>query len=273
MHCVIHFLKNFKLSTRPLLVKIIYCGIKIKESGEKMIYDNIKKGIFISRPNRFIAHVEINGKIEICHVKNTGRCKELLIFGAIVYVNYVDNPKRTTFYDLVAVYKGNTLINIDSQAPNKVFGEYLLQNRLFDDVTTIKAESKYGNSRFDFYVETSTTKAFIEVKGVTLEKNSVAMFPDAPTERGIKHLNELAVCIEDGYEAFMIFVIQMKGIDYFTPNYKTHQAFGDILFKVNNLGVKTFAFDCYVKSDKIVIDKPIPIRFGDKVIKLDDFLV
>jgi len=230
-----------------------------------MICNNIHKGIFISRPNRFIAEVEINGKIETCHVKNTGRCKELLIPNATVYVDYVNNPSRSTAYDLIAVYKGDTLINIDSQAPNRAFGEYLRQGK-FDGniggkITLVKAEAKYGGSRFDFYVETATTKAFIEVKGVTLEENGVAMFPDAPTERGIKHLNELAACIDDGYEAYAVFVIQMKGITHFTPNYKTHKAFGDTLAKVANTGVKVLAFDCTVKPNEMIISEATPIKF------------
>ena len=184
-----------------------------------MIYNDIREGIFRSRPNRFIAEVEINGKVEVCHVKNTGRCKELLRPGATVYVNYVDSPSRSTKYDLAAVHKGDLLINMDSIAPNHAFGEYLRQGKFIDGVTHVKAEAKYGNSRFDFYVETANTRAFIEVKGVTLEENGVAMFPDAPTERGIKHLNELAACINDGYDAYTVFIVQMKGITHFTPNY------------------------------------------------------
>jgi len=164
-----------------------------------MVYNHIRKGIFISRPNRFIAEVEIDGKMEICHVKNTGRCRELLIPGAAVYVNHANSPKRSTAYDLVTVYKGESLVNIDSYAPNLAFGEYLRQEKFIDGITCVKSEAKYGGSRFDFYVETAASKAFIEVKGVTLEENGVAMFPDAPTERGIKHLNELAACIADRY--------------------------------------------------------------------------
>ena len=226
-----------------------------------MVYSNIVKGAFINRPNRFIAEVEINGKTEICHVKNTGRCKELLIPGATVYAEYVNKPSRSTSYDLIAVYKSDTLVNIDSQAPNRAFEEYLRQGKLLADVTHVRAETKYGRSRFDFYVEAAATKAFIEVKGVTLEENGAAMFPDAPTERGVKHLNELAACLADGYEAYVVFVIQMKGVSYFTPNYKTHQTFGDTLVKVAGAGVKVLAFDCGVKPDKMVIGNPIPIKF------------
>ena len=225
-----------------------------------MIYSSIHKGVFRSRPNRFIAEVEIDGKIEICHVKNTGRCKELLIPGAVVYANYADNPSRATKYDLVVVEKGDLLINMDSYAPNIAFGEYLRQGKFFENVTLIKSEAKYGSSRFDFYVETSNNKAFIEVKGVTLEENRIAMFPDAPTERGIKHLNELAACIADGYDAYAVFVIQMKGITHFTPNYKTHAAFGETLGKVMNVGVNVMAFDCVVSTESMEISEQIPVK-------------
>ena len=246
-------------------------------------YDNIHKGIFINRPNRFIAEVEIDGKIENCHVKNTGRCKELLIPQARVYVNYVENPSRATKYDLIAVEKGDLLINMDSYAPNVAFGEYLRQGKFLENLTLIKPEAKYGTSRFDFYIETVDSKAFIEVKGVTLEENGIAMFPDAPTERGIKHLKELATCISKGYEAYVIFVIQMKGVSHFTPNYKTHAAFGETLEQVMNAGVHAMAFDCVVTVDKMEIDKQIPIEesggecpllglAADSSLSVDDFL-
>jgi len=250
-----------------------------------MTYNNIHKGIFISRPNRFIAEVEINGQIERCHVKNTGRCKEILIAGTTVYVNKSDNPNRATKYDLVKVFKGNTLINIDSQAPNHVFKKYLQTGKYLDGITTIKPESKYGKSRFDFYVETAldtinqntatpselssstpiptpNRKIFIEVKGVTLEQDGIARFPDAPTERGIKHLVELAESIKDGYEAHVVFIIQMKGIGRFEPNYTTHAEFGDALIKAQSAGVKITALDCIVTADSLTIDKPVPVMLG-----------
>jgi len=228
-----------------------------------MTYNNIHEGIFISRHNRFIAEVEVNGNIEICHVKNTGRCKELLIPGTKVYVNAADNPSRTTKFDLVAVYKGDTLINMDSQAPNRAFGEYLRQGKFLDIGVpqVVKAEAKYRASRFDFYIETAARKAFIEVKGVTLEKNGIAMFPDAPTERGIKHLNELATCISNGYDAYVVFVIQMKGISHFTPNYKTHAAFGETLAKVVDIGVKAVAYDCNITPNSMYIGTTVPIHY------------
>ena len=240
----------------------------------RVTYENIHKGIFRSRPNRFIAEVEIDGKIEICHVKNTGRCKELLVTGAAVFVNKADNPNRSTKYDMIAVEKiagdseGNAkarinshrLINMDSYAPNITFGEYIRQGNFIEDITLVKSEAKYGASRFDFYVETAAAKAFIEVKGVTLEEKGIAMFPDAPTERGVKHLNELAACISAGYNAYVVFIIQMEGIFHFAPNYKTHAAFGETLSKVMDMGVRALAFDCKVTPGSMVINKQIPIR-------------
>ena len=225
-----------------------------------MIYSSIHKGVFISRPNRFIAEVEIDGKTEICHVKNTGRCKELLVPGAAVYANYADSPSRSTKYDLIAVEKGTLIINMDSQAPNRAFGEFMEQGGFLDGITLIKAETKYRASRFDFYIETADVKAFIEVKGVTLEENGVAMFPDAPTERGVKHLNELAECVSEGYDAYAVFVVQMKGVSHFTPNYKTHAAFGKALGNVMNKGVKTMVFDCDVTPCEMSIGNPLPIK-------------
>ncbi|MCL2372394.1 MAG: DNA/RNA nuclease SfsA [Defluviitaleaceae bacterium] len=228
-----------------------------------MRYTDIFKATFINRPNRFIAQVEIGGKVETCHVKNTGRCRELLTPGATVYVNHVNNPARVTQYDLVAVEKGGTLINMDSYAPNLVFGEYLRQGKFTElgEISLVKPEAKYGQSRFDFYVEASGGKAFIEVKGVTLEHGGVAMFPDAPTERGIKHLNHLAACIANGYEAYVVFVIQMKGMKYFTPAKEIHSAFGETLARVSGMGGRVRAFDCVVKPGEMVIDAPLPVEF------------
>jgi len=225
-----------------------------------MMYYCIHEGIFISRPNRFIAQVELNGRTEICHVKNTGRCKELLIPGARVYVNQSDNPARATKYDLVAVYKGERLINIDSQAPNKIFLEYLRSGRYISGITRIQPEAKYGGSRFDFYVEAGQRKVFIEVKGVTLEEDNVVMFPDAPTLRGVKHLNELAACVTTGYEAQVIFVVQMRNVKYFTPNNTTHPAFGEALVAAGVSGVKLIALDCKVKPDSLEIKDFVPLR-------------
>ncbi len=224
-----------------------------------MKYFNIVEGKFISRPNRFIAYVEINGKKEIVHVKNTGRCKELLIDGATVYLEVSDNPERKTKYDLIAVYKGNNLVNMDSQAPNKVAYEFFKESNLFSQNAKIKPEYKYGASRIDIYIEDGDRKALIEVKGVTLENDGVASFPDAPTERGIKHINELIKATSEGYEAYILFVIQMKQIKEFTPNYATHKEFGVFLQKAQKAGVKILAYDCIVTPETLKIDRKIDV--------------
>ncbi len=223
-----------------------------------MKYNNIIKGEFIDRPNRFIANIKINGVIEVCHVKNTGRCKELLVRGSTVYLQKSDNPNRKTQYDLIAVQKGERLINMDSQIVNSVAVEYL--NNLFDDIVFIKPEYKYGNSRFDIYVETNTDKIFIEVKGVTLENDDVVSFPDAPTERGIKHLKELQKAVTEGFKAYVLFVIQMDNVKYFEPNYKTHPEFANELKRAKNNGVIPLAYDCFVTADSITIRSPIDIK-------------
>lgn len=225
-----------------------------------MKYENMTKGRFISRPNRFIANVEINGVNEVCHVKNTGRCRELLVPGATVYVQESDNPNRKTKYSVIGVLKGNRKINMDSQVTNKVVHEWILNGNLFKDVILIKPEKKYKNSRFDFYVETNTEKAFIEVKGATLEEDNIVRFPDAPTERGVKHIYELCECIDEGYNAYIIFVIQMKDVLYFTPNDVTHKAFGDALREAEKKGVKIIAVDCNVTEDSIDIFDYVDIR-------------
>ena len=213
---------------------------------------------FIERPNRFIAKVDLNGVIETVHVKNTGRCKELLTPNADVYLEHWDTESRKTKYDLIAVHKGDRLINMDSQAPNKVAAEYL--PKLFPDYTLLKAEVKQKNSRFDFYLETPTEKWFIEVKGVTLEENGIARFPDAPTERGIKHVEELISCIDEGYRAMVLFVIKMKDIHHFEPNERTHPAFGDALRRAAAAGVILHAVDCIVTPESLTADSPVPIK-------------
>lgn len=225
-----------------------------------MIYKNIKKGRFINRPNRFIANIEIDGKIEVCHVKNTGRCKEILTPDAEVFVQESDNPCRKTKYDLISVLKGRRHINIDSQVPNKVFHEWLLKGFLFEGITLIKPESKYKNSRFDFYVETERDKIFIEVKGVTLEQNNIVLFPDAPTERGVKHINELIQCIEEGYKAYLIFIIQMKDVNYFTPNSYTHREFADAVKFAQSKGVNILALDCKVEAESIEVSDWVEVK-------------
>ena len=225
-----------------------------------MYYSNIQPAIFLRRPNRFIAHIEVNGIEEVCHVKNTGRCKELLTDRATIYVQHHDDSKRKTKYSLIAVEKGNLLINMDSQAPNKVVGEWIKEREPFGEVKLLKPECKYGNSRFDFYLETATDKMFIEVKGVTLEEEGVVRFPDAPTERGIKHLEELVACTKAGYKAAVIFVVQMEGMCHFEPNYKTHPAFGEALMRAQAEGVEVLAYECSVTPDTLAITKAIPVQ-------------
>ena len=222
-----------------------------------MKYENIAQGIFLSRPNRFIANVEIDGAVEVCHVKNTGRCAELLIPGSRVYVQRSANPARKTKYDLISVYKGETLVNMDSQAPNKAAAESI--PRLFENVTLIKPEAKHGDSRYDFYIEARQRKIFMEVKGVTLEEEGTALFPDAPTQRGVKHLNGLVHCVSEGYEAAVLFVIQMKGVERFTANTRTHPEFALALRKAAEAGVRIYAMDCIVTPEEMTIDKAVPV--------------
>lgn len=218
-----------------------------------MKYNNITLAKFVSRPNRFIANVEIDGKCETVHVKNTGRCRELLVPGAKVVLEKSTNPERKTKYDLVAVYKGQNLINMDSTAPNVVFGEWVKDGGFFKDVTFVKPEYTYKNSRFDFYIETVTKKILVEVKGVTLEDDGVVMFPDAPTERGTKHVNELCKALADGYESYIFFVIQMEKCKVFTPNIKTDKKFSEALKNANDMGVNVFAVCCNVGKDFLEI--------------------
>ena len=229
-----------------------------------MKYANVKKAIFLSRPNRFIAHCEVDGKTETVHVKNTGRCRELLLPHATVYLAVSDNPERKTKYDLIAVEKntekGNILINMDSQAPNTVAYEWLCAGGVFGKGAKVRREVTFGNSRFDLYVEQGEAKAFVEVKGVTLEEKGVVRFPDAPTERGIKHLRELAEARRAGYEAYVLFVVQMKGVHTFMTNDEMHRAFGDALRDVASSGVNVLAYDCVVTPDTLVIDAPIKIE-------------
>lgn len=228
-----------------------------------MRYEKIKEGIFIKRPNRFIAHVEINGEECICHVKNTGRCKELLIPGKKVYINESDNPNRKTKYDLISVYKGNVLFNIDSQAPNQVVYEWLKEGRLIPGLKELRREAAYGSSRFDLYYETEQAKGFIEVKGVTLEEDGIAYFPDAPTLRGIKHLEELCLTVKEGYQSYVIFVIQMDGVLRFEPNMRTHPEFGKALKEAEKAGVEILAYDCHVKKELLEIRKRISVVVPD----------
>lgn len=223
-----------------------------------MKYSNVYKGTFIERPNRFIAICEIDGKKETCHVKNTGRCRELLVKGATVYLEKSSNPNRKTQFDLIAVEKNDRLINMDSQIPNFVVAESL--NKIFSDITFVKQEYKYGNSRFDIYIETKTDKIFVEVKGVTLEEDGVVRFPDAPTERGIKHLKELQKAVEEGYRACVVFLVQMQDVKYFEPNYETHPQFASELKKAHENGVEIFVYDSVVTPDEIIMNKKVEIK-------------
>lgn len=223
-----------------------------------MKYENICRAEFIDRPNRFIAEVLLNGRVIRCHVKNTGRCKELLLENAAVYLQQSSDPCRKTACSLISVQKGERIVNIDSQAPNKIFHEALLNHNVqlpgFEEITFIKPEKTYGDSRFDFYIESGKNKAFLEVKGVTLEEEGVAKFPDAPTERGVKHLMELIKARKKGYSAFIVFIIQMKEIRYFTPNDRTHKEFGDTLRLAEKHGVKILAYECDVTPDTIEVN-------------------
>lgn len=225
-----------------------------------MNYTNIRTGKFIARPNRFIALVEIDGSVETCHVKNTGRCRELLLPGATLFLQETDNPLRKTRYSVIGVKKGERIINMDSQAPNKAVSEWLQSGGLFRDITYLKAEKTYGNSRFDFYLETMDKKIYMEVKGVTLEENGVVIFPDAPTERGVKHIRELCECTREGYEAYIVFVIQMKDVKYFKPNDVTDPEFGEALREAAKQGVQILALDCEVSMDRMVIKDNVPVR-------------
>lgn len=233
-----------------------YCVTEIYN----MKYNEIIPAKFIERPNRFIAYVDIAGERTKVHVKNTGRCRELLKEQAQVYLEKSDNPNRSTAYDLVAVRKDGRMVNMDSGAPNKVVEEWLRAGGLFQDISLVRPETVFGNSRFDFYVESASgTKAFIEVKGVTLENDQVAAFPDAPSERAVKHVEELIEAHKQGYDAYLIFVVQMKDVKYVEPNRKTQPAFGEAIQNARNAGVRLLAYDCIVGEDSLRIDEEIPV--------------
>ena len=233
-----------------------------------MKYQQIVKGRFLERPNRFIAYVDIPGVSdrEKVHVKNTGRCKELLVPGAEVYLEKSTNSARSTTFDLVAVQKGDRLINMDSQAPNKVVGEWLLKEEFIKNITMVKPEVNWGSSRFDFYVESkdTNTKAFIEVKGVTLEENGVVSFPDAPSERAVKHVEELIAAKKAGYQVYVIFVIQMENVKYFIPNWNTHREFCEALVKAKAAGVELVALDCQVTLDSLKVSERVPVYLTER---------
>ena len=224
-----------------------------------MRYANMVRGEFIARPNRFIAHVMIGGKEEVCHVKNTGRCRELLVPGATVWCQSWDNPKRKTKFDLIAVEKGDRLINMDSQAPNVAAKQWLLSGGL-GEITELKGEYTHGDSRFDFSFMKDGKRCFLEVKGVTLEHDGVCAFPDAPTERGAKHLRGLTALAKEGYGAYVLFVIQMADVKYLRPNDATDPAFASALREAVQAGVTVLAMDCAVTEDTMELRLPVLVR-------------
>lgn len=226
-----------------------------------MKYNNIYEGVFINRPNRFVANVLINGNMEMVHVKNTGRCKEILVQGTKVYLEKSNNPHRKTKYSIVSAYKGNKLINIDSQVPNDVVFESINSGKIdmFKDIVSLKREVSYGNSRFDLFFERENKKGFIEIKGVTLEIDDLSLFPDAPTERGKKHVDEMVKAVQEGYEGYIFFLIQMEGINFFTPNINMDKNFSESLLKAKKSGVKILAYNSIVTRDEIVLDKQVEV--------------
>lgn len=222
------------------------------------LYEHVLPAEFIARPNRFIARVRLDGREETVHVKNTGRCRELLIPGARVWLAEGANPARKTRYDLVAVEKGGLLVNMDSQAPNKAAAEAF--PRLFPQITDLRPEAVFGDSRLDFCADIGDKKLYVEVKGCTLEEDGVALFPDAPTQRGVKHLRELESCVRAGHAAALIIVIQMKGVRVFRPNRRTHPAFADALAHARDAGVQVLARDCLVTPDSLTLDQPVAVE-------------
>lgn len=235
-----------------------------------MHYPNMVSGIFVKRPNRFIAHIDIEGTIEICHVKNTGRCAELLIPGTRVYVQKSDNPNRKTKYSLIAVEKGQRLIHMDSQAPNHIFAEWIKESQHIPDIVKIIPEFTYHDSRLDFYIATKTKEYLVEVKGVTLEKDNVAMFPDAPTLRGVRHIETLLHAKEAGYSPLLVFIIQMEQISYFMPNDQMHPAFGDAMRRAAAQDVQIIALDCTVTPDSITAAHFVPILLDAASSKIEE---
>ena len=251
--CVLKLVHHFN----PLYKQGRYCRI--------MNYENIVIGRFIDRQNRFIARVFVGDKIETVHVKNTGRCRELLLPDCRVYLEKSNNPNRKTGYTLIAVDKvlsdGKVLtVNIDSTAPNALIEEWLPISGVFKEPFTIKREVNYGKSRFDFCITDENGPVYIEVKGVTLENQGVVLFPDAPSQRAVKHLNALVECIKCGFRAYVIFVIQLENAEYFTPNVKTHPAFAEALRTAKINGVNILALECSVYPDKLTISKQVDIK-------------
>lgn len=227
-----------------------------------MQYGNMIEARFLRRVNRFTAFVELNGQEEMVHVKNTGRCKELLLEGTRVFLEEADKEGRKTKYSLISVYKGETLVNMDSQAPNQMAAEALAEGKIAEigEVDFLKREVKYETSRFDIFYQKGNKKGFIEVKGVTLEENGIAKFPDAPTERGAKHLKELIKAKEEGYEAAVLFVIQMQGVKAFQPNEERDRNFTEALREAAAAGVQVLAYDCRVEVGSVIIENKISVK-------------
>ncbi len=224
-----------------------------------MKYNNIVKAVFLQRLNRFVARVLVDGEEILCHVKNTGRCRELLKEGVTVYLEKSDNPSRKYQYSLITVDKGGRLVNMDSQAPNKAVYEFLSSGGFKKGIELIKPECTHGKSRFDFYIEYQGRRAFIEVKGVTLENENVVSFPDAPTQRGTRHVRELSALVEQGYECYIIFVVQMKDVAYFTPNRDHDPDFSKALKQAYEKGVEIHAFDCFISENEMRICNKVEI--------------
>lgn len=227
-------------------------------------YEKMKQGVFLSRPNRFVAHVRLDGREEICHVKNTGRCRELLLPGAEVWCQHHDDPGRKTAWSLITVRKGERLVNLDSQVPNKLALDYVKQGGLGFAPQMVKPEQTYGNSRFDLYYEAGERRGFVEVKGVTLEDGGVARFPDAPTQRGRKHLLELQAAVEAGFDAWVLFVIQMADIRRFEPNWPRDPDFAEALCRAAAHGVQVRAVECFVTEDSLAITKEVPVALKEE---------
>ncbi len=232
-----------------------------------MRYERVFEAEFVERLNRFVARVRLFGEEVICHVKNTGRCRELLLPECTVYLEDCRGRGRKTDYDLIAVRKGERLVNIDSQAPNKAVAEYL--SVMFPNATLIRPETVFGSSRFDYYVETPDQRIFLEVKGVTLEEDGAVLFPDAPTERGVKHVLELMACREKGYEAYVLFVVQMSSVRCFYPNDRMHPAFGDALRRAAQAGVRIMAVECEVTPDTMRLTREVPVFLSKR--EVEDF--
>lgn len=224
-----------------------------------MRYENMIPGKFLARPNRFIAHIEIDGEMQVCHVKNTGRCRELLTPGATVWCQQASNPNRKTKYDLIAVQKGQRLINMDSQAPNTAAGEWLRAGGL-GPIENLRPETVHGDSRFDFSFTRNGVPCLMEVKGCTLENEGICAFPDAPTERGAKHLRGLIRAAEAGYECYVLIVIQMSDVEYFHPNDTTDPEFGAALREAAAAGVHVLAMDCAITPETMEIRSPVPVK-------------